>query len=206
MKYKKIIRVNNPLFLLGKVIDLFLSFLVTEYIRIVRKVKIGKHSIIYFRCLVVNTSNRRIIIGKNCKIGCSSNRYHAGMAFHTRLLNVGVNSEIVIGDNCRINGVSIHAEGGVFIGNKCVMASGVNIMDSNGHKVYSSDRTIGRDNPKPIRIGNNVWIGVNSIILKGTEIGDNCIVAAGSVVKGIFPDNVIISGNPAVIVKKMDDM
>lgn len=194
----------NPVFLIGKALELLWSSLYTKYIKIFSIAKIGKHSLIFFRCSIINTSHRCIVIGNNCKIGCSSSRYHAGMPYYTRLLNVGKNSEIIIGDNCRINGVSIHAEGGVFIGNSCVMASGVNIMDSNGHEVYSSNRTTGRDIPKSIRIGNNVWIGLNSIILKGTEIGDNCVVAAGSVVKGFFPDNVIISGNPAIIVKSIE--
>ncbi|MBS4058271.1 MAG: acyltransferase [Bacteroidales bacterium] len=52
----------------------------------------------------------------------------------------------------------------------------------------------------PISIGNNVFIGMNSILLPGTSIGNNVIVGAGSVVRGKIPDNVIISGNPAVVV------
>ncbi len=52
----------------------------------------------------------------------------------------------------------------------------------------------------PVHIGNNVFIGINSIILMGTEIGDNTIVGAGSVVKGKFPPNVVIAGSPARII------
>ena len=52
-------------------------------------------------------------------------------------------------------------------------------------------------------IGNDCFIGMNSIILKGTTLGNNVIVGAGSVVHGHFPDNVIIAGNPAKIVKYM---
>ena len=52
----------------------------------------------------------------------------------------------------------------------------------------------------PISIGNNVFIGMNSILLPGTSIGNNVIVGAGSVVRGNIIDNVVISGNPAVIV------
>jgi acetyltransferase-like isoleucine patch superfamily enzyme len=51
-----------------------------------------------------------------------------------------------------------------------------------------------------IRIGRNVWIGANSVILDGTVIGDNCIVAAGSVMNRRFPSNCIIQGNPAKVV------
>lgn len=124
------------------------------------------------------------------------------MPFYTTILNDGSNSNICIGNNCRINGAYIHAQDNIRIGNNCVIAAGVNIIDSNGHETYSGNRTIGRDIPKKVSIGNNVWIGINAIVLKGTNIGDNSIVAAGSVVKGDFPSNCIISGNPAKIVKK----
>ena len=53
-------------------------------------------------------------------------------------------------------------------------------------------------------IGDNVFIGMNSIILMGTKIGDNVIIGAGSVVSGNIPDNVVVAGNPAKIVRSLD--
>jgi acetyltransferase-like isoleucine patch superfamily enzyme len=53
---------------------------------------------------------------------------------------------------------------------------------------------------KPISVGNNCFIGMRTILLPGTTIGDNVIVGAGSVVKGTFPDNVVICGNPAKVI------
>ena len=143
-------------------------------------------------------------IGDNCLIGRSKKGYHSGMPFYTTILNDGNKSNVYIGNNCRINGAYIHAQDSITIGDNCVIASGVNIIDSNGHETYSSNRTIGRDNPKEISIGNNVWIGINAIVLKGTRIGDNSIISAGSVVKGDFPANCIIQGNPAKVVKTFE--
>ena len=80
----------------------------------------------------------------------------------------------------------------------------MNIIDSNGHVVNSSNRTIGRDNPVEITIGNNVWIGMNCMVLKGSVIGNNCVVSAGSVVKGSFSDNCVISGNPAEKIRDIE--
>jgi len=77
-------------------------------------------------------------------------------------------------------------------------------MDSNGHELYSLNRTIKRDKPQPINIGINVWIGLNAIVLKGRTIGNNSVISAGSVVKGYFPENSLIIGNSAVIVKQLD--
>lgn len=53
---------------------------------------------------------------------------------------------------------------------------------------------------KPISIGDNVFLGARSVILPGTTIGNNCIVGAGAVIKGNFPENSIIVGNPAKII------
>lgn len=52
-------------------------------------------------------------------------------------------------------------------------------------------------------IGDNVWIGWGSIILKGTVIGNNCVVGAGSLVAGKFPDNVVIASNPGKIIREI---
>jgi len=54
---------------------------------------------------------------------------------------------------------------------------------------------------RPVVIGEGCFLGANSIILKGTTLGKNVVVGAGSVVSGTFPDNVIIAGNPARIIK-----
>lgn len=54
---------------------------------------------------------------------------------------------------------------------------------------------------KGIKVGNNCWIGAKATFLDGSEIGNGCIVAAGTVVNGKFPDNVIIGGIPAKILK-----
>lgn len=58
---------------------------------------------------------------------------------------------------------------------------------------------------KPIFIGKNCFIGMRTILLPGTKLGDNVIVGAGSIVKGSFPDNVVICGNPARVLCSTDE-
>jgi acetyltransferase-like isoleucine patch superfamily enzyme len=55
----------------------------------------------------------------------------------------------------------------------------------------------------PVIIEDNVWIGMNAVILKGVTIGENSVVAAGAVVSKSVPANVVVAGNPAVIVKEL---
>ena len=64
--------------------------------------------------------------------------------------------------------------------------------------VVSTDRVL----KKPVHIGQNVFIGCNCLILKGTEIGDDCVIGAGSVVSGKFEAGSVIAGNPAKVIKK----
>lgn len=155
-----------------------------------------------WRSRVLAKTGTHVIIDSNVYLRSCPYGYHTGMPFATTLFVDAPGALIKIGENCRLNGVYVHAQNKIHIGNNCVIAAGVNIIDSNGHQVKSLNRTIGRDNPQPIVIGNNVWIGLNAIILKGTIIGDNCVVSANSVVKGQFQNNCIIQGNPAKCVAK----
>lgn len=137
-------------------------------------------------------------IGENVVLRSEPYDYHVAMPFRTTLLADKPGAIILIGDNTRINGAYIHAWKRITIGSNCLIAAGVNIFDANGHQMVSCERTKTTDTPEDIYIGDNVWICMNAIILKGTRIGDNSIVTANSVVKGVFPKGSIITGNPAV--------
>lgn len=168
-----------------------------------RNVLMGNGVIIDFKTRIINSGNK-VSLGNNVILRSGSRNYHAGMPFGTTLLIDIAGAAISIGDNTRINGAYIHAQKGIAIGANCVIASGVNILDSNGHELISVNRTIGRDKAEEIIIEDNVWLGLNAIILKGTTIGKNSVVGAGSVVKGHFPPNSLIAGNPAIAVKTLN--
>lgn len=167
------------------------------------EVSLGPGVIVDYKTVVISKGNK-ITLGENVYIRSDSRGYQAGMPFPATLLTDVKNATISIGSNTRIVGAYIHAQDSIVMGKNCLIASGVNILDSNGHQVYSTNRTVNRDTPEKIVLGDNVWVGINAIILKGTTIGSNSIVAAGSVVKGTFPDNTLIAGNPAKVVKTLD--
>jgi acetyltransferase-like isoleucine patch superfamily enzyme len=92
------------------------------------------------------------------------------------------------------------------IGAYCKITAGVTILthDYSRSVLRKSHNVILPDGEKT-DIGNNVFIGINSIILMGSVIGENSIVGAGSIVKGKFPSNVVIAGNPARIIMTLDE-
>jgi acetyltransferase-like isoleucine patch superfamily enzyme len=111
--------------------------------------------------------------------------------------------KIKIGDYVLISpGCRISAGAGITIGNSVMIANGVYIADSDWHGVY--DRTKRSDQDTPIVIKDNAWIGDHATVLKGVTIGQNSIVGACAVVTRDVPDNVVVAGNPAKIVKHLD--
>lgn len=118
---------------------------------------------------------------------------------------------VVIGDNVLIYApnhttVDIRKPWLVSIGNNCKITSGVTIL-AHDYSVSVARRKFGQfvGGSLPVSIGENVFIGIGSTILMGTTIGKNCIVGANSVVKGNFPDDSVIAGNPAKVICSIDD-
>ena len=125
--------------------------------------------------------------------------------------------EILIGENCYIGENSrIWSMNKITIGSNVLISHNVNIHDNDAHPLNVDDRLrhvkqILQDGSNsidsldiknsPIYISDNCWIGFNSIIFKGVTIGENSIIAAGSIVTKSIPPNVIVAGNPAKIIK-----
>ncbi|RYL94331.1 sugar O-acetyltransferase [Sporolactobacillus sp. THM7-4] len=90
----------------------------------------------------------------------------------------------------------------VTIGNNCMFAPGVHIYTA-AHPIDPEERIAGAEFAKAVTIGDNVWIGGRSIINPGITIGSNVVVGSGSVVTRDVPDNVVVAGNPARMIKKI---
>ncbi len=155
--------------------------------------------------MILNPQHLKIF-GENISIGdyatliCSSDKKIDISTWQTDKLN----GSISLGNYILISpGTSIRSAESIDIGDSTMIASDVVITDSDWHDIY--DRTDYVATPKPVKIHKNVWIGERSIILKGTQIGENSIIGAGSVVHGDIPPNSVYAGNPAKEVKKLDE-
>ena len=108
-------------------------------------------------------------------------------------------ARLKIGRKCSIGDrTEIHCGESVAIGDRVIIAWDCNILDRDYHSVDAME-----ERTAPVSIGNDVWIGCRSIVLKGVSIGDGAIVAAGSVVTRDVPAHTLVAGNPAQIKKKV---
>jgi len=120
-------------------------------------------------------------------------------ARYTDLPALRIGSHTVIGHNCTF---TVGRE--ITVGSHCLIAGDVSMFDSPGHPKNPERRKQGMPadlaDVRPVKIGDNVWIGARSIIFPGVEIGDNSVVSMGSVVTSNVPPNSIVAGNPARVI------
>ena len=171
------------------------------------QLKLKIHSVEYGKRLRGNRpfikNTGRIKLGNNVSL----NSYPGGEMHTTGLQTHLREASIEVGDNCHLNGAMIHCRTSVKIGAYCLFGPGTKIVDNNSHRV-AIDPLERRKSPQsePINIESNVWVGMDSLILKGVTIGENSIVAAHSVVTKTVPKNVIVAGNPAKVIRSLDDV
>lgn len=116
---------------------------------------------------------------------------------------------IKIGENCYVwspnhTFIDVQRPETLVIGNNCKITQGVTILSHDYSMSVAKKRYAEHVGTAEITsIGDNVFIGINSIILMGSKIGNNCIIGAGSVVCGSFPDDSVIAGNPARVVSTL---
>ncbi|MBV7269169.1 acyltransferase [Winogradskyella luteola] len=142
-------------------------------------------------------AKEKLVFGDSVKIGAHST---IGVTSHMSKYGIGLK----IGNNSGIGEYSFFGcSGGVVIGNDVIMGPYVSFHSEN-HNFSDSTKLIREQGvvSEGIKLGNNIWVGAKSTFLDGCEIGDNCVVAAGAVVKGKFPSDVVIGGVPAKVLKK----
>ena len=150
------------------------------------------------------------IRGKKLLVGCEGLTTGRFCRFDL----AGKNPTLHIGKNCSIGDMThIVAHEDVTIGDNVLMASKCFISDTS-HGDYSGEHQSSPDIPpenrllvtKPVKIGNNVWIGENVVILLGVSIGDGCVLGSNAVITKDIPKNSIVVGNNRILKYYDDDM
>jgi acetyltransferase-like isoleucine patch superfamily enzyme len=150
-------------------------------------------------------------LGGVCLIGANFRSNNREMSnpigrFKRCSIIVGKKGNLIIGDNVGMSSTAIVCHDRIEIGNNVNLGGNVVIYDTDFHSLNQSDR-LNREldgnntSTKPVKIGNNVFIGAHTTILKGVTIGSNTIIGAGSVVTKSIPDNEIWAGNPAKFIR-----
>lgn len=165
------------------------------------KIKVGKNFSVAQGCYIDALSKQGLICGDNVSLGFNT---YIALTGSLRLLGQGMK----IGNNVGLGTHGYYGSGAGFveIGNDTIFGNYVSIHPEN-HNYKEKNipiRLQGVNSKGGVKIGNNCWIGAKVTILDGTVIGDNSIVAAGAVVTGHFPNNVIIGGVPARILKNIE--
>ncbi|NJN24872.1 MAG: acyltransferase [Cyclobacteriaceae bacterium] len=137
-----------------------------------------------------------ISIGEKCRFNSSSNSNLIGINRPCIIATHDKTARIVIGHHSGFSGTVIGAFKSVTIGNYVKCGANSLITDSDWH----SDDPRSAE-PKPVVIGDNVWLGEGTKVLKGVTIGENSLIGAGSVVVKDIPANVIAAGNPCKIIR-----
>lgn len=142
-------------------------------------------------CSFVMGPHATLRLGNNVTI-------YSGCTFRNKYGHLEIGNEVSFGPNCAF----YELRAGLSIGDFTMIAAGVSVSGVN----HGMDPSLGpyrfqAPKSRPVRIGSNVWIGMNTTILPGVTIGDNAIIGAGSVVAKDIPRDVVAFGNPCRVVR-----
>lgn len=163
-------------------------------------VKLGKGCKFQGKAHFERLQEGEITIGNNCTFNSKSTSNLSGVFTPCIVSTAKKGAKISIGNNCGFSGTRIRAGLSITIGNNVRCGANSYIADTDAH---SDDYRASKD--RPIVIEDNVWLGMNVIVLKGVHIGKSSLIGANSVVTKDIPANVVAVGNPCRIIKQLEE-
>lgn len=165
-------------------------------------IKVGRSVKLAGFPVAVRTGKSMLEIGDGCIVNSAFLSNLAGLYQRSVLVARG-SAKLIIGRNTGMSGVTVYAKREIRIGDDCLIGANCKIFDNDFHPSDPEERLKNPNAGKsaPVHIGNNVFIGCNSLVLKGVTIGDNAVISAGSVVVKDIPANCLAGGVPAKVLK-----
>lgn len=160
----------------------------------------GRHARISSAPIIFRHAEATITIGDYFSLANSLLENPAGASHPTVLAAVRKDARLVIGNHVGISGAILFAFREITVGDYVKIGAGVKIYDNDFHPLQKlARRTNSAEHIRvaPVRIGNDVWVGTDALILKGVSIGEGSIIAAGSVVTRDVAPHTIVGGAPA---------
>ena len=153
---------------------------------------IGKNTLLRDSNIFIKGNNNILYIGDDCVVN------------NTSIILDNEGAEIKIGNKTSIAKAQIVSlePYKIEIGEDCMLSYDIEIRNTDSHKIYDKDTNKRINEGKSVNIGNHVWLGMRAVILKGVNIGNNSIVAGGSIVTKDVKANTIVSGSPARQIKE----
>ena len=162
-------------------------------------IRIGKSCKFQGKVKFYRLQDSTITIGNNCIFNSQSTSNLSGLFSPCIISTAKKGARITIGNNCGFSGTRIRAGADITIGNNVRCGANTYIASTDAH---SDDYRAGKD--RPIVLEDNVWLGLNVVVLKGVHIGKNSLIGANSVVTKDIPANVIAVGNPCRVIKEIE--
>lgn len=173
-----------------------------NFICVCKGLKLGKNITFNGNPVVRRYPYSTIRFGDNCTFNSSKNSVSIRLDQPCTFVTWNENAEIVFGNNSGASGLKIQARAKITIGNNVLIGAGCIILDNDSHHSDPQKRLQNNIPSKPIIIEDNVFIGLQCIILKGVTIGKNSVIGANSVVINDIPENSIAIGNPCKVILK----
>ena len=194
-------RINNRIGIYWLLANRFFSSWIMFVDLKTKKIEVGKNVQFYGLAIFSRTSDSFISVDNHTSFRSSAHSNLIGIKGKCIVATHGPGATIIIGKNCGFSGTVIGALQKIVIGNYVLCGANTLITDFDCHGIAPAKRLDSCGESKEVIIGNNVFIGYGSTILKGVTIGENSVIGANSVVTKSIPANVIAGGNPCKVLK-----
>jgi acetyltransferase-like isoleucine patch superfamily enzyme len=169
----------------------------------IKKIQYGSNLRCWGKINVMRYPGSVIKMGNRCSFRSDNSSNMIGVNRRCMLSTHSEKAVITIGNNCGFSGTVIGAREKIEMGNDVLCGANTLITDFDWHGILPHERRSSPGDSRPIIIGNNVFIGYGTVVLKGVTIGDNSVIGANSVVTKNIPANVIAGGNPCKVIKEL---